>query len=97
MFCHDLYDVLSIWAGRLGRHGAARAVTDAMHVEVSASLGSLYAVDEIATKLFGAMKDDGECLVSVVDGVRDRAAVSTAFTRSSYVQQSRAPTCNLRV
>lgn len=97
LVCYDLYDVLSMWAGRLGRHGAARADSDAMHVEVSASFGSLYAVDEIATKLLGAMKDDGERLVSVVDSVRDRAAVSTTFTRNSYVQQSRVPAQSVRV
>lgn len=96
LICYDLYDVLSIWAGRLGRHGAARIDFDAMHVEVSASVGSLFAVDEIATKLLADMREGGERLVSVVDGVRDRAAVSTTFIRSSYVQQSRVPTCNLR-
>lgn len=96
LICYDLYDVLSIWAGRLGQHGATWADSDAMHVEVSASVGSLYAANEIATKLLGAMKDDGERLVSVVDGIRDRSAVYTTFTRSPYVQQSRVPTCNLR-
>lgn len=68
-----------------------------MHVEVSVSVGSLSAVDEIATKLLGDMNDRGERLVSVADGVRDGAAVATTFTRSSLVQQSRVATCNLRV
>lgn len=92
LICYDLYDVLCIWAGRIGRHDAAWPEAEAWHLEISSSVGALAEVDRLAAALLEQVGATGmPRLVSVVDGLGSALAAATGFRHDSSIMQARVP------
>ncbi len=89
LVCYDLYDVCSLWAGRVGSFGSVIPNANALHVEVSAEVEALAEVDRLASGMAAGVEDpELLCLFNVVAGVRsDATAVS--FSDNLAIRQER--------
>ena len=81
MICYELYDVLSIWAGRIGLFNGFLPQCDAMHIEVPASVGSLKDVDRAAMQFRKTMPGMIDELVSVIPMSSNGVSRLTCFKK----------------
>ncbi len=90
VICYDLYDVCSLWAGRLGSFGSVDPTTDALHVEVSAQTESLAEVDRLVWLEADKLEDSKRLrLVTVVPGA-NLGATAVSFSDYGLIRQHRA-------
>lgn len=88
--CYDLYDVCTLWAGRVGSFGVIDPTADAWHVEVSAENWSLAEVDRlVSAKVAGLAEPSRLRLFNVVIGAQ-QGATAVSFSDSELLRQQRA-------
>ena len=88
MICYELYDVLSMWAGRIGTFNGFLPRCAAMHIEVPASVGSLKDIDRAAMQFRKAPHANLDELVSVIPMSSDMVSCLTCFRHSSVLNQA---------
>lgn len=91
LVCYDLYDVCSLWAGKVGDFGVVDPQADALHVEMSSSVSTLEDIDALAADLSAGLDEPGNLrLINVVQGVSLSAATPVSFSSASSIEQGRA-------
>lgn len=91
VICYDLFDVCSLWAGRVGDYGSVVPDADALHVEVSAAVDSLADVDALVSGMAAELDEPQHLsLFNVVPGAGPGLASPTSFSDSVAVRQERA-------
>ena len=91
IICYDLFDVCSLWAGRVGDYGSMVPDADALHVEVSAAVDSLADVDVLVSGMAAELDEPRHLsLFNVVPGAGPGLASPTSFSDSVAIRQERA-------
>lgn len=88
MICYELLDVLNLWAGRVGRFNSQLADLDALHIEISPSVGCLADIDGMAMRLRHSNMHKVDELTSVVPMEACKKVYMTSFQRSALISQA---------
>jgi hypothetical protein len=84
LICYDLYDLCSLWAGRVGDYAVLAPAADALHVEITGAATTLLEADARATVMANQLDNLSALrLLSVMNGTGQTEVTPISFRSMS--------------